>query len=109
MSVSQGRLQQVSQHYDAESRKRSDDSEYNISRLEDEARSELEAQTSHDQDSRIEIRKCRDEALQKEAGYRTIQSEFASQRRHNATPERGHHAPSARVTPPNSRPVSANR
>ena len=67
-----GRLQEVSHTFDVETRRRMKDSEYIISRLEGEIRSEHEFQKRSDLALRMEVRKYRDEASQKEAENRTI-------------------------------------
>ena len=94
---------------DVEIRRRMHDSEYNISRLKGEIRSEHEFQKRSGLELRMEVRKSRDEASQKEVENRTIHNEFVLQQRHNAIRGHDHQMPAARRTPPNPRPASAGR
>ena len=107
MSTNHGRLQEVSQQMDIEARRRMNHSEYKMTRLEGEIRSEQEFQKRSDHELKLEVGKYRDEASLREAENRTIQSELCSQSRQSVAQGQHSHMSAPRRTPPSSRPASA--
>jgi predicted nuclease with TOPRIM domain len=79
MSANHSKFNEATQQFDIENQRRLSKSEYNISQLEDQIRSEYEFQRRSNLESQMEVRKYRDEASQREAEVRTIHGEFVSQ------------------------------
>ena len=66
-SVNNEKLHEASQQFDVEVQRRVSDSEYNISRLKEEIRSEHAFQKRSDLELRMEVCKYRNEASKREA------------------------------------------